>query len=225
MFMCFLGVGPGSSTSRCRPTTSRRRSSRTRTGRGNKRSGRSICCSSRLTYHPFTSGAVGWVVNGTSSPLCQYPDPEWCACCGCWLPRTRAHEQKKAVCMNNKNIRNNIYYTVLYCTVLYYTILYYTILYYIITILYYTIPYHTILYYTILYYAKNKGTTRTRTGRGARSGAQLMCGCVVPPISLLRLCLLRFVDSNFPGNALWTWEFHPLHLILCLSQSLWHPKS
>ena len=29
------------------------------------------------------------------------------------------------------------------------------------------------------------------------------------PISLLRLSLLRFVDSEFPGNSLWTWEFHP----------------
>ena len=30
------------------------------------------------------------------------------------------------------------------------------------------------------------------------------------PISLLWLSLLRFVDSEFPGNPLWTWEFHPL---------------
>ena len=26
---------------------------------------------------------------------------------------------------------------------------------------------------------------------------------VVRPISLLRLSLIRFVDSNFPGNSLW----------------------
>ena len=31
----------------------------------------------------------------------------------------------------------------------------------------------------------------------------------VPPISLL-----RFLDSNFLGNSLWTWEFHPLNLRL-----------
>ena len=32
------------------------------------------------------------------------------------------------------------------------------------------------------------------------------------PISLLRLSLLRLLDSNFPGNPLWAWEFHPLKL-------------
>ena len=30
------------------------------------------------------------------------------------------------------------------------------------------------------------------------------------PISLLRLSLLRFVDSNFQGNSLWAWESYPL---------------
>ena len=30
------------------------------------------------------------------------------------------------------------------------------------------------------------------------------------PIALLRLSLLRFVDSRIPRNPLWTWEFHPL---------------
>ena len=29
------------------------------------------------------------------------------------------------------------------------------------------------------------------------------------PISLLRLSLLRLLDSNFPVNSLWPWEFHP----------------
>ena len=43
------------------------------------------------------------------------------------------------------------------------------------------------------------------------------------PISVLRLSLLRLLDSNFPGNLLWTWEFHPLELRLCLSQTLWNP--
>ena len=42
------------------------------------------------------------------------------------------------------------------------------------------------------------------------------------PISLrlLRLPLLRFVDSNFPGNSPWPWEFDPLTLRFCLSQQL-----
>ena len=36
----------------------------------------------------------------------------------------------------------------------------------------------------------------------------------------LRQTLLRFVDSNFPGNSPWAWEFHPLNLRFCLSQTL-----
>ena len=32
----------------------------------------------------------------------------------------------------------------------------------------------------------------------------------VRPISLLRLSLLRFVDSTFPGIPLWSWEVRPL---------------
>ena len=47
----------------------------------------------------------------------------------------------------------------------------------------------------------------------------------VHPIFLPRLSLLRFVDSTFPGNSLWTWEFHPLNLRFCLSQTLWNPES
>ena len=31
---------------------------------------------------------------------------------------------------------------------------------------------------------------------------------------LLRSSLLRFVDSDFPGNPLWAWEFHPLKVRL-----------
>ena len=40
------------------------------------------------------------------------------------------------------------------------------------------------------------------------------------PISPLRISPLRLLDSNFPGNSLRAWEFHPLKLILCLSQTL-----
>ena len=45
----------------------------------------------------------------------------------------------------------------------------------------------------------------------------------IRPISLLTLSLLRLLDSNFPGNPQWTWEFHPFKLIWCLSQTLWNP--
>ena len=43
----------------------------------------------------------------------------------------------------------------------------------------------------------------------------------VRPISLLTLSLRRLLDSNFPGNPLWTWEYHPLRLRLCSSQNHW----
>ena len=45
------------------------------------------------------------------------------------------------------------------------------------------------------------------------------------PISLLRLSLLRFADSTIPGNSPWRWEFHPLELRFCSSQTLWTPES
>ena len=45
------------------------------------------------------------------------------------------------------------------------------------------------------------------------------------PISIPRLSLLRFVDSKLQGNPLWTWEFHPLNLRFCLSQTLRNPES
>ena len=37
---------------------------------------------------------------------------------------------------------------------------------------------------------------------------QLFRGGGVRPIFLLRLSLLRFLDSNFAGNSLWAWESH-----------------
>ena len=30
------------------------------------------------------------------------------------------------------------------------------------------------------------------------------------PISLVRLSLLRLLDSNFAGNSMWAWKYHPL---------------
>ena len=50
-------------------------------------------------------------------------------------------------------------------------------------------------------------------------------GSPVRPISLLRLSMLRSVDSKLPENPLWTSEFHPSNLRLCLSQTLWNPES
>ena len=40
------------------------------------------------------------------------------------------------------------------------------------------------------------------------------------PIPLLTLSLLTLLDSSFPGNSPWAWEFHPFNLRLCLSQTL-----
>ena len=36
--------------------------------------------------------------------------------------------------------------------------------------------------------------------------------------------LLTLLDSNFPGNSLWAWEFHPFKSRLCLSQTLRNPQ-
>ena len=47
----------------------------------------------------------------------------------------------------------------------------------------------------------------------------------IRPTSLLRLSLLRCLDSKLLGNPLWAWEFHPLELRLCLSRSLRNPES
>ena len=41
----------------------------------------------------------------------------------------------------------------------------------------------------------------------------------ITPNLLLRLSLLRFVDSKLPGNPPWTWEVHPLNLRWCSSQT------
>ena len=46
----------------------------------------------------------------------------------------------------------------------------------------------------------------------------------VRPFSLLILSLLTLLDSNFPGNPRWAWEFHPFKLRLWSSQTLWNPQ-
>ena len=57
-------------------------------------------------------------------------------------------------------------------------------------------------------------------GRRRRSLGRQAEGRPLRPISLLRISLLRFVDSELPGNSLWAWEFHRLKSILCLSRTL-----
>ena len=39
------------------------------------------------------------------------------------------------------------------------------------------------------------------------------------PISLLRLSLLRLLDSDFPGNSLWAWEFQPFNIKILLEST------
>ena len=38
------------------------------------------------------------------------------------------------------------------------------------------------------------------------------------------IVLLRLLDSNFPGNSLWAWEFHPLKLRSCLNLTPRNPQ-
>ena len=53
----------------------------------------------------------------------------------------------------------------------------------------------------------------------------LFCGWI-RPVSMLKFSKpRRFVDSKLLGNSLWTWEFHPLNLRFCSSQTLWNPES
>ena len=58
------------------------------------------------------------------------------------------------------------------------------------------------------------------TGLGFQSGE-----AAVRPISLLRLSLLRLLDSNSPGNSLQAREFHPSDLRFCSSRTLRNPES
>ena len=62
----------------------------------------------------------------------------------------------------------------------------------------------------------NKLREAPRLFRGAPEGGiwTRTCEPVVRPSSLLRLSLLSFVDSEFPGNSLQTGEFHPSKLRL-----------
>ena len=46
--------------------------------------------------------------------------------------------------------------------------------------------------------------------------ARAACAPNLPKI----ISLLRLLDSNFPGNFLWAWEFHLFKSRLCLSKTL-----
>ena len=52
----------------------------------------------------------------------------------------------------------------------------------------------------------------------------VLCISIVRPISLLTLSLLTLLESNFPGNPLWAWEFHSFKLRLRWSQTLRNPQ-
>ena len=54
----------------------------------------------------------------------------------------------------------------------------------------------------------------------AAYGFERQCLGGIPPISILTFSLLTLLDSNFPGNPLWAWKFHPLKLRLLSSQTL-----
>ena len=43
-------------------------------------------------------------------------------------------------------------------------------------------------------------------------------------ILLLRSSLLRFVDSNLPGNSSWAWEFHPLGIKILFQSNPMKPR-
>ena len=73
--------------------------------------------------------------------------------------------------------------------------------------------------YIYIYIYKSKGTAACPAGATQWTGWRSIPPGAVRPISLLRFTLLGFVDSNFPGNPLWAWEFHPSILRLCLSQA------
>ena len=46
---------------------------------------------------------------------------------------------------------------------------------------------------------------------------------VVLSVGTLRIHKSRISESKFPGNSLWTWEFHPSESRICLSPTLWYP--
>ena len=50
------------------------------------------------------------------------------------------------------------------------------------------------------------------------------CARQVRPVLLLTLSLLILLDSNFPVDPLWAWEFHPFKLRLCWSRTLGNPQ-
>ena len=55
--------------------------------------------------------------------------------------------------------------------------------------------------YIYIYIERERGQGKGVPKKGRRCGSE---GERVRPISLLTLSLLRLLDSNFPGNPLWT---------------------
>ena len=63
-------------------------------------------------------------------------------------------------------------------------------------------------------------SSSSSSNSSSSSSSSTRMAAEVCPISLLRLSLLRLLDSSFPGKPRWAWEFHPLNLRFCLSQTL-----
>ena len=76
----------------------------------------------------------------------------------------------------------------------------------------YTYIYIYSIYYVCMYSNTHMYTHSVYMLQRQARGARVRVRVCVRPISLLTLSLLTLLDSNFPGNPLWTWEFHPLNL-------------
>ena len=75
------------------------------------------------------------------------------------------------------------------------------------------------IYIYIYIYSEREQIMYTPRPRGRRKDPRPLCALGIRPILLLTLRIPRLLDSTFPGNSLWAWEFHPLELTLCLSQT------
>ena len=69
-------------------------------------------------------------------------------------------------------------------------------------------------------FSTQESASQDLTGLGlAGVSAPIRTELVLRPISLLTLSLLRFVDSNFLGNSLCAWEFHPRKIKILLESN------
>ena len=81
---------------------------------------------------------------------------------------------------------------------------------------------HIYIYIYTQIYSYTESCGKARVARPRRSATMQPRGdlnSVYAQSSYLHCTLLTLLDSNFPGNPLWAWEFHPLELRLCLSQT------